>query len=242
MSIPLSLSQSQTLTALRSFLLGVLPAGIEVIQGQDNRVAEPAGTDFVEMTPLFRERIETNTDTYSDAAFTGSISGSTLTVSAVSVGTIVVGNYLLGNNIAAGTTITASGTGIGGIGTYTVSTPQTVASQIMASGVKNVLSPVKVTVQLDVHGPNSGDNAQIIASLFFDEYASTAFAASGFDVSPLYCSEPHQVPFMNGEQQFEERWVMDTMMQCNPILTVPQQFAGQLIAELVEVDAAYPPT
>lgn len=240
MGISLSLTESQTLTALRSFLLAILPAGIEVVDGQDNRVAEPVGPDFVEMTPMFRERIETNTATYSDCAFIGSISGATLTVTNVSLGVIALGNSVFGTGVATGTTVAAFGSGTGGVGTYTVSPVQTVASQTMAAGVKNILSPFKVTVQLDVHGPNSGDNAQTIASLFFDDYAAQAFAASGFDVAPLYANDPHQMPFINGEQQYEQRWVIDLAMQCNPVVTVPQQFSDGLQASVKEVQAQFP--
>lgn len=59
---------------------------------------------------------------------TGSISGTTLTVSAVSSGQLAVGAFITGTGVAANTRITALGTGTGGTGTYTVSTSQTVAS------------------------------------------------------------------------------------------------------------------
>ena len=60
------------------------------------------------------------------AVVTGSISGTTLTVSAVAAGTIAVGQSVGG--ASAGTYITALGTGTGGTGTYTVNNSQTVAS------------------------------------------------------------------------------------------------------------------
>jgi hypothetical protein len=62
------------------------------------------------------------------ASVTGSISGSTLTVSAVTSGTLAVGQKITGTNIAPYTTITGLGTGTGGVGTYTVSSAQTVSS------------------------------------------------------------------------------------------------------------------
>jgi len=62
------------------------------------------------------------------AVFTGSISGTTLTVTAVASGTIYAGNYITGSGVTAGTYITANGTGTGGAGTYTVSASQTVGS------------------------------------------------------------------------------------------------------------------
>lgn len=66
--------------------------------------------------------------TYYGATVTGSISGTTLTVSAVSGGTIKVGQTIYGTGISAGTYITGAGTGTGGTGTYVISSSQTVSS------------------------------------------------------------------------------------------------------------------
>jgi hypothetical protein len=241
MSIALSLTESQTLTALRTFLLAVLATGTEVVRGLDNRVPEPEGVNFVTMTPILRNRIGTNVDTYSDCAFTGSITGATLTVTNMSLGTIAVGATLFGTGILAGTTIAAQGTGTGGVGTYTVSPSQTVASEIMACGSKNMLQSTKVTVQLDIHGPASGDNAAIITTAFRDDYAVESFVSSGFDVAPLYADDGNQVPFLNGEQQIEERWVVDCVMQCNPVVAVPQQFFTAATIGLKPVDQTFAP-
>ena len=75
-----------------------------------------------------------------NCTITGSISGTTLTVTAVSspitasngqpapVPVLRIGQALSGNGVAANTTITALGSGTGGTGTYTVSVSQTVSS------------------------------------------------------------------------------------------------------------------
>lgn len=72
------------------------------------------------------------------AAFTGSISGTTLTVSAMAAGSgpLVVGQPIddVTGNIQFGTILTALGSGTGGTGTYTVSLSQTVASESMLAG------------------------------------------------------------------------------------------------------------
>jgi len=65
--------------------------------------------------------------------FTGSISGTTLTVSAVASGNIVVGQTIYGPGVATGTVITAEGTGTGGAGTYTIATGTAGATQTVAS-------------------------------------------------------------------------------------------------------------
>jgi hypothetical protein len=67
------------------------------------------------------------------AVFTGSISGTTLTVTAVTSGTIKVGSDVTGTGVFIPTYITALGTGTGGIGTYTVDASQTVASTTLTS-------------------------------------------------------------------------------------------------------------
>jgi hypothetical protein len=67
-------------------------------------------------------------DQDSSPRVTGSISGNTLTVTAAARATLAVGDVITGTGIAAGTTITAFGTGSRGVGTYTVSISQTVAS------------------------------------------------------------------------------------------------------------------
>lgn len=66
---------------------------------------------------------------------TGSISGTTLTVSAVTSGALSIGSMLTGGTISANTWITAYGTGTGGTGTYTVNNSQTVAGGTTITGV-----------------------------------------------------------------------------------------------------------
>ena len=67
------------------------------------------------------------------AVFTGSTSGTTLTVASVSSGTIAVGQSLYGIDVLPETVITALGTGTGGIGTYTINRSQTVTSRSLSS-------------------------------------------------------------------------------------------------------------
>jgi hypothetical protein len=73
--------------------------------------------------------------------FTGSITATTLTVTAVTTGTLYVGAILTGTGITVGTTITALGTGTGGVGNYTVSPSQSVGSTNITS-VTTVTVPV----------------------------------------------------------------------------------------------------
>jgi len=279
----ISPTQDDIYSVLRSFLVTILPADTDIIQGQVNRVPEPSGNDFVVMTAIRRERIETNIDGVNGLVFVASISGTTMTVTQMltpssfgigigfAIGVTPIGDYgpgltigypVTGTGVADGTIITALGTGTGGEGTYTISPSQTVTSETMSSGLGTFLQPTKVTIQLDVHGPNSADNAQVISTLMRDDFAVQQFAqfsseagiAIGFAIGlsaigigsavdpivPLYADDPRQMPFINAEQQYEWRWVIEALIQANQVVTVPQPFATSAQVGIVSVDAAYP--
>ena len=79
------------------------------------------------------------------ASVTGSITGTTLTVTAVGSGTLAIGQTITGTNVATGTTITALGTGTGGLGTYTV----------------NINHPVSSTALTTVNHTSASSGAQV---------------------------------------------------------------------------------
>lgn len=95
------------------------------------------------------------------ASFTASISVTTLDVTAVASGTIAVGDYVDGPGVLVGTTITALGTGSGGIGTYTVSASQTVASESM----NTVAAPIAGSVQVQADQEPSTEAGIIVVTV-----------------------------------------------------------------------------
>jgi len=238
--IPIAPSERATLIALRNFLLAILPSGVPVIRAQVNRVPEPLSPDFVLMTPLRRERLATNTDAWTDIKLFAAIAGSQLTVATIEGGDLLVGSPLFGVSVATGSTITAFGTGAGGVGTYSVSPSQTVSQDWLAAGLKSVLTPTEYTVQLDVHGPGSADAAQQIASLLRDEFATQFFTAANPAIAPLYATDPRQMPFVNAEEQIELRWIVEAHLQAQFTATVPLQFADVVTVTLDEADGLIP--
>lgn len=239
-------TQSNVQAAMRNFLLAVLPAGVAVVAGQSNRAPEIKAKDFVIMTPVRFQRLRTNVDSSDDVRFVGSIAGTVLTVTSVSFGAVEVGATVFGLNIAAGTIITALGTGTGGPGTYTVSISQTVSSETLSSGAKTLEQGAQVTLQLDFHSEDdtsAGDMAQTVSTLLRDEFGVSQFAnqVPDYGVTPLYADDPKQLPFLNAEQQYEWRWVLEAMLQTNQVVSVPQQYADSAAVELINVDATYPP-
>lgn len=160
-------TDDMVMTALRSFLLGVLPADTEVVAGQANRVPQPASSDFVVMTQASRRQLATTTHSYDKATQTN----------------------VVGRSTALG-------------------------------------------VQLDVYGPNSNDNAYVISTLFRDQYGCDAL---GPNVQPLYCDDGRQMPLVNGEMQYQDRWTLMATMQANPAISTPAQFAPNVSITPVEL-------
>lgn len=245
MGLSIAPTQDDIFEILGDFITNVLSPGVVVIQGQINRTAEPAADDFVVMWPLRFPRLATNIDEYIDAVFTGSISGTTLDITAVNdkfTGTLKVGSTILGVGVATGTVITALGSGSGGVGTYTVNNSQTVNSETLAAGTGSLTQKAECVMQVDVHGLNSESNAQIISTTFRDYYATNFFTNENPNIAPLYADNPEQRPFLNAEQQWEDRYVIEVHMQVNQTVVVPQDFAQQAEVGVVSVDATYPPT
>lgn len=105
---------------------------------------------------------------------------------------------------------------------------------------KSMMQPMKISIQVDVHGPSSADNAQIISTVFRDGLGVDTFKSSGFDVEPLYSDDPRQAPFVNGEQQVEERWILTMAMQANPIVGTSQQSATTVtLNPIIAADVIY---
>ena len=97
------------------------------------------------------------------ASFTGSISGTTLTITAIASGAVALGQTINGTGVTAGTTIVGFGTGSGGnineTGTYTVNISQTVASTTISSYYQRPLSITSAFVRI-----NTNSNGQPIVN------------------------------------------------------------------------------
>lgn len=244
LSATISLTQSQIFVALGSVLqtFGLVSSvpgqAVDIIRGQVNRVPEPASVDFVVLWPLSRARLAMNVDTLSDNQITGSITNNVLTVTAVAQGFVAPGQSVFGTSIATPCQIICQTSGAtGGIGTYSTTPTANVASGTLFCGTVAAMQETEVTIQADVHGPASADNAARIQTLFRDQFGVSAFLSTGIALAPLYTSDPRQTPFDNGEQQVEERWSIDLCMQANVTVTTPMQFADELTMTTTRADA-----
>ena len=131
------------------------------------------------------------------AVFTGSISGTTLTVTAVTSGTIAVGMELTSSGtITAGTRITALGTGTGGTGTYTVSASQTQGSATLTG------RPIFTAMLVNATDTSSGASSNLLdlqtgGVSRFAVRKSGAVVAGGLSISSGETTTPIRVTISN---------------------------------------------
>lgn len=137
-----------------------------------------AGTSLLNDTTLFSEKaldLVTTTGTRttgtssaqnSAASFTASFATNVMTVSAVASGTLGIGQLVTGAGVPANTYIASFGSGVGGTGTYNLTTtPGTIASQSNTSAGSGDIHQVTATLTATGGGTvtNAGtfDNATI---------------------------------------------------------------------------------
>ena len=101
---------------------------------------------------------------------------------------------------------------------------------------RSTMQPTKYGLQLDCVGETAGDWAQTLSTLWFSDVATDALAPYG--LAPLYADDPRHAPWVNGEQQWESRWIVNVYLQVDPALvyTVPSFPVSQLEVGIHDVD------
>lgn len=154
-------------------------------QGQANIVVIPYEGGDQRSAPTAAQMVAIGlAATYGVQGCTASISGTTMTVTAITANTtLAVGQTIeSGDSIAANTTITGLGTGVGGVGTYTVSASQTVSSRAIS-----VYSPNSIGLLLLTHKRSS--NYQALVTYYYNMIVSFAHSAIAVGGAPTWFNQ-----------------------------------------------------
>lgn len=100
-----------------------------------------------------------------------------------------------------------------------------------ANSQVTITGPKRVDVQVDFYGPAAGDWCNAVKGVYRTGYAAPMFPDG---IKPLYCSDAHQAPLIDAEQQYESRWTVTASLQYNPCVSLPQQFANKLALHTLE--------
>lgn len=103
------------------------------------------------------------------------------------------------------------------------------------------MRPTQYEIWVDCYGPNAGDWAAMLTTMFRDQYGCDSFTASLPGSAPLYCSKPRQAALVTGEENYQKRWRFSALIQYNPVITIPQQSAVEVDVTAKSIDATFPP-
>jgi hypothetical protein len=106
------------------------------------------------------------------------------------------------------------------------------------SGVANaqtsITTGMRLDVQVDFYGPTAGDQAAAVETVYRTSYTVEQFTPSVSGIAPLYCTDAHQAPLTNAEQQYEARWTLTASLEYNPVVYIPQQSATKIKVNILE--------
>lgn len=142
----------------------------------------------------------------STASVTGSITGDVLTVTAVGSGVVVPGGTLSGTGVTAGTQVTDQLTGTaGGIGTYRVSTPQTVASTTISETYGTLTVSAVGSGTLAIGDVLSGSG--VTAGTYISAFGTGAGGTGTYIVSPTQTASSTTITATGA---IETKWTIKT--------------------------------
>ena len=98
--------------------------------------------------------------------------------------------------------------------------------------------PIKYEVGIDFLGPLSQSWSMQFQALFRDEYATDLMPAN---IQPLFADDPIQIPLVNAESQYEQRWRVRAAMHYAPTITTTQQSATVIGIGINPIDQTFHP-
>lgn len=101
---------------------------------------------------------------------------------------------------------------------------------LLGTDTTNITQKIELSVQVDVYSDTASEQANVISTLFRDEYAYNFMPEN---IKPLYCDDPKQIVFVNDAQQYEKRFMIMFYLQYDPTVTVNTQLAMELNAPFI---------
>jgi len=101
-----------------------------------------------------------------------------------------------------------------------------------ANGLSLNERDTEYSYQVDCYGPSGPDYANTVAIAWRTLWACDYFAGNNLNpppgaplpVTPLYADEPQQLNIVNGEMQYEQRFMLKLHLQANQVVALPQDF------------------
>lgn len=101
-------------------------------------------------------------------------------------------------------------------------TPPSIPGQTVTAGAVNIIQPRSRSVQLDFFGPDAARWAHVISAALWDMTGCDFLASYG--VVPLETDDPRDLTGMEGNEQAVIRWMVETRLQYNLVVDLPQDY------------------
>ena len=95
-------------------------------------------------------------------------------------------------------------------------------------------------VQVDCYGAAAMGRATTLIMLLRDSVATEYFDSTGYDMQTLNAEDARQLPIIDDQNQFFERWTFTAVLQLNQQITITTETANTVSVDLINVDATYP--
>lgn len=84
----------------------------------------------------------------------------------------------------------------------------------------DIQKSVEVVMQLDFYGVESQKRVRHVANVWQSEFSTNKLVKC----QPLYSKQPMQMQYINEKNQYEQRWMLEVLLQYNPCFTHDQQY------------------
>ena len=91
-----------------------------------------------------------------------------------------------------------------------------------ASGRETITQPMRRRVQIDVYGEGAADWAKTLTTLLRDGLGCRFLAAYG--LAPLYVDDAQDMTQVEGNEQYNPRWMLGVMIQADESVSVDVDF------------------
>ncbi|GAN69292.1 hypothetical protein AA0473_1706 [Acetobacter orleanensis NRIC 0473] len=231
-------------TALRAFLLAVLPPDTPVLLARQNRMAAPNGP-FVLMTVLLHQRIATSATRYTatsriilqqqESTVQVSLFGQGAADNAQALSTLFQNGWAAEFFTALSENPSFLGSVTPGPASSFSCQPPPACLPVARSAASSAVPPACV---MPASTPFAGTSAAQFSVPSSGQSAGQSASGPPPRIAPLYAGPARQIPFVNGERQYEEQWQIDLHLQASFVLTLPQPMASA--ARLVLADVTSP--
>nr|DAN04628.1 MAG TPA: tail completion protein [Caudoviricetes sp.] len=90
---------------------------------------------------------------------------------------------------------------------------------INENGESTIQTSKLYMIQLDFYGEQAFDRVTQCATIWRSQYTTSKLQA----IQPLYANNPRNMPFVNEQDQYEKRFLLEIALQYNPYYTYAEQ-------------------